>query len=103
MTSLMIPNPNLVNAYLENPKNNTKTFLPHLPKDKVVGLVTIRPKNKPSYFKKEFIPLLQTALLSGAEAIPRLLSNQKNYSNTETVIDIENSSEIIFNTRLMVF
>jgi hypothetical protein len=23
---------------------------PHLPKDKVVGLVTIRPKNKPSYF-----------------------------------------------------
>jgi predicted HTH transcriptional regulator len=68
---------NLVNAYLENPpKTIRKRSFPQLPKDKVVGLVTIRPKNKPSYLKKEFIPLLQTALLSGAEAIPRLLSNQ---------------------------
>jgi hypothetical protein len=46
---------NLVNAYLENPpKFNMKPF-PNLPKDRVIGLVTVKPKNNTSYFKKEYI------------------------------------------------
>src|SRR6478609_7305369 len=45
---------NLVNAYLENPPKiqYENVPFPHLSKDKVVGLVTIRPKNKVSFFKK---------------------------------------------------
>ena len=45
---------NLVNAFLENPPKiqYENVPFPNLPQDKVVGLVTIRPKNKTSYFKK---------------------------------------------------
>jgi hypothetical protein len=54
---------NLVNAYLEHPRKfNMKMFLPNLPKHKVVGLVTIKPKKNPSFFKKVFIPLLTVFL-----------------------------------------
>jgi hypothetical protein len=35
---------NLVNAYLENPKFNMKTSLSQLTKDRVIGLVTVKPK-----------------------------------------------------------
>ena len=45
---------NLVNAYLENPPKITYDNIPfpNLPKEKVVGLVTIKPKDKVSFFKK---------------------------------------------------
>ena len=50
---------NLVNAYLENPPKiqYDNVPFPHLPKDKVVGLVTVKPKKKFRFSKKEFIPL----------------------------------------------
>jgi hypothetical protein len=44
---------NLVNAYLENPpKIQYESPFPNLPKDRVIGLVTVKPKNNTSYFKK---------------------------------------------------
>src|SRR6185312_13652637 len=45
---------NLVNAYLEHPPRiqYENVPFPNLPKDRVVGLVTIRPKKSTSYFKK---------------------------------------------------
>jgi hypothetical protein len=53
---------NLVNAYLENPPEiqYENVPFPNLSKDKVVGLVTIKPKSNTSYFKKEFTPFLLT-------------------------------------------
>jgi hypothetical protein len=44
----------LVNAYLENPPKiqYENVPFPNLPKDKVIGLVTIKPKSKTSFFKK---------------------------------------------------
>ena len=44
---------NLVNAFLENPPTiqYENVPFPNLPKDKVVGLVTIKPNSKVSFFK----------------------------------------------------
>jgi hypothetical protein len=47
---------NLVNAYLENPpKIQYENVPPKLTKRQVIGLVTVKPKNNTSYFKKGFI------------------------------------------------
>ena len=45
---------NLVNAYLENPPKilYENVPFPNLPKDRVIGLVTIKPNHKTSFFKK---------------------------------------------------
>jgi hypothetical protein len=89
---------NLVNAFLENPPKiqYENVPFPNLPKDKVIGLVTIKPKNKISYFKKGIHTILANSVFvrRGSNSIP--LENheevEKNYQNTETVIGIENSS-----------
>ena len=87
---------NLVNAYLENPPKiqYENVPFPNLPKDKVVGLVTIKPKNKPSFFKKGIhtIPAKSTFIRRGSNTTPTEDVIEKNYLNTETVIDIENNS-----------
>lgn len=87
---------NLVNAYLENPPKiqYENVPFPNLPKDKVVGLVTIKPKNKPSFFKKGIhtIPTKATFIRRGSNTTPTEDAIEKNYGNTETVIDIENNS-----------
>ncbi|WP_367756007.1 ATP-binding protein [Flavobacterium sp. WC2421] len=87
---------NLVNAYLENPPKiqYENVPFPNLPKDKVVGLVTIKPKNKPSFFKKGIhtIPAKATFIRRGSNTTPTEDKIEKNYLNTETVIDIENNS-----------
>jgi hypothetical protein len=87
---------NLVNAYLENPPKiqYENVPFPNLPKDKVVGLVTIKPKNKPSHFKKGIYTIVanSTFVRRGSTTTPTLEPIEKNYSNTETVIDIENNS-----------
>ena len=87
---------NLVNAYLENPPKiqYENVPFPNLPKDKVVGLVTIKPKNKPSYFRKGIhkITANSTFIRRGSTTTPTLEPIKKNYTNTETVIDIENNS-----------
>tara|TARA_R110000868_G_scaffold167991_1_gene402559 strand:- start:436 stop:1584 length:1149 start_codon:yes stop_codon:yes gene_type:complete len=87
---------NLVNAYLENPPKiqYENVPFPNLPKDKVVGLVTIKPKNKPSFFKKGIHTILAKAtfIRRGSNTTPTEDTIEKNNLNTETVIDIENNS-----------
>ncbi|WP_158730359.1 MULTISPECIES: ATP-binding protein [unclassified Flavobacterium] len=87
---------NLVNAYLENPPKIQYENIPfpNLPKEKVVGLVTIKPKNKTSSFKKGIhtIPISSIFIRRGSNTIPLDGDFEKNYQNTETVIGIENNS-----------
>lgn len=87
---------NLVNAYLENPPKiqYENVPFPNLPKDKVIGLVTIKAKSKTSYFKKGIhtIPANSVFIRRGSNTSPVEGEIEKNYQNTETVIGIENSS-----------
>ncbi|MFD1601334.1 ATP-binding protein [Flavobacterium artemisiae] len=89
---------NLVNAFLENPPKiqYENVPFPNLPKDKVIGLVTIKPKSKISYFKKGIHTILANSVFirRGSNSIPveEHEEVEKNYQNTETVIGIENSS-----------
>lgn len=88
---------NLVNAFLENPPKiqYENVPFPNLSKDKVVGLVTIKPKKRVSYFKKGIHTILakQAFIRRGSNSIPVEESEvERNYQNTETVISIENNS-----------
>jgi len=87
---------NLVNAYLENPPKiqYENVPFPNLPKDKVVGLVTIKANSKTSSFKKGIytIPIHSTFIRIGSNTTPVEGSIDKNFQNTETVIGIENNS-----------
>ena len=87
---------NLVNAYLENPPKiqYENVPFPNLPKDKVIGLVTVKPKNKTSHFKKGIhtIPANSIFIRRGSNTMPVEGEIEKNYQNTETVIGIENNS-----------
>ncbi|WP_417366514.1 ATP-binding protein [Flavobacterium beibuense] len=87
---------NLVNAFLENPPRiqYENVPFPQLSKEKVVGLVTIRPNNKISYFKKNIytIPMGTVFMRLGSNSIPVEEVPSLNYQNTSTVIDIENNS-----------
>ncbi|AOC94977.1 Divergent AAA domain protein [Flavobacterium anhuiense] len=89
---------NLVNAFLENPPKiqYENVPFPNLPKDKVVGLVTIKPKSKISYFKKGIHTILANSVFirRGSNSIPLEEHEEieKSNQNTETVIGIENSS-----------
>ena len=88
---------NLVNAFLENPPKiqYENVPFPNLSKDKVVRLVTIKPKKRVSYFKKGIHTILakQAFIRRGSNSIPVEESEvERNYQNTETVISIENIS-----------
>ncbi|MCI9844298.1 ATP-binding protein [Flavobacterium pectinovorum] len=87
---------NLVNAFLENPPKiqYENVPFPNLPKDKVIGLVTIKPKSQISFFKKGIhtIPANSVFVRRGSNSVPVEGEVEKNYQNTETVIGIENSS-----------
>jgi hypothetical protein len=87
---------NLVNAYLENPPKiqYENVPFPNLPKDKVVGLVTIKPKKNVSAFKKGIhtIPIGSVFIRVGSNTMPTEEKVEKNFQNTETVIGIENQS-----------
>lgn len=87
---------NLVNAYLENPPKiqYENVPFPNLPKDKVIGLVTIKPKSNTSFFKKGIhtIPANSVFIRRGSNTMPVEGEIEKNYQNTETVIGIENNS-----------
>jgi len=87
---------NLVNAFLENPPKiqYENVPFPNLPKDKVVGLVTIKPKSKTSFFKKGIHTILPNTVFIriGSNTVPIEGGYEKNYQNTETVIGIENNS-----------
>lgn len=87
---------NLVNAFLENPPliRYENIPFPNLPKDKVVGLVTIKANEKISSFKKSIhtIPANSVYIRIGSNTIPVSGKIEKNYQNSTTVIDIENIS-----------
>jgi hypothetical protein len=87
---------NLVNAFLENPPKIQYENIPfpHLPKDKVVGLVTIKPKSKVSFFKKGIhnIPAQTTFVRQGSNSVPTEDKIPFSKQNIETVISIENNS-----------
>lgn len=87
---------NLVNAFLENPPKiqYENVPFPNLSKDKVIGLVTIKPNSKISYFKKGIHTILANSVFirRGSNTMPIEGEVEKNYQNTETVIGIENNS-----------
>ncbi|UFH36161.1 ATP-binding protein [Flavobacterium acetivorans] len=87
---------NLVNAYLENPPKIQYENIPfpNLSKDKVVGLVTIKPKKKTSFFKKGIhtIPANSIFIRRGSNTTPTEDTVEKNYQNVEAVLSIENIS-----------
>lgn len=87
---------NLVNAYLENPPKiqYENVPFPNLPKDKVVGLVTVKPKKNSSFFKKGIhtIPTGSVFIRVGSNTTPIVGKIERNYQNAETVIGIENGS-----------
>ena len=87
---------NLVNAYLENPPKiqYENVPFPNLPKDKVVGLVTIRANSKVSAFKKGIytIPVHTIFVRRGSNSMPTEDKIPFSKLNTETVIGIENNS-----------
>jgi hypothetical protein len=87
---------NLVNAFLENPPKIQYENIPfpHLPKDRVVGLVTIKPKSKVSYFKKGIHTILATTAFKrvGSNTVPTEDKIPFSKQNVETVISIENNS-----------
>jgi hypothetical protein len=87
---------NLVNAFLENPPKiqYENVPFPNLPKDKVVGLVTIKPNSKVSSFKKGIytIPARTVFVRRGSNSIPTEDKIPFSKMNTETVIGIENNS-----------
>lgn len=87
---------NLVNAFLENPPKiqYENVPFPNLPKDKVVGLVTIKPKSKTSYFKKGIHTIEANTYFvrKGSNTSPTSEKISYSKQNVETVIRIENSS-----------
>lgn len=87
---------NLVNAYLENPPQiqYENIHFPHLEKDKVVGLVTIKPNNKISSFKKTIYTIAKGTTFQriGSNSIPTEKTIFPNNSNENIVLSIENNS-----------
>ncbi len=87
---------NLVNAFLENPPKiqYENVPFPNLPKDKVVGLVTIKPNSKISSFKKGIYMISAGTVFvrRGSNSIPTEEKIPFSKMNTETVIGIENNS-----------
>jgi hypothetical protein len=87
---------NLVNAYLENaPKIQYENVpFPNLPKDKVVGLVTIKPNNKVSFFKKGIHTIVPNSIFKrvGSNTMPTEDKIPFSKQNVEAVISIENNS-----------
>ena len=87
---------NLVNAFLENPPKIQYENIPfpNLPKDKVIGLVTIKPKNSFSYFKKGIHTIVanSTFVRTGSNSTPTEEKIPFSKANAETVISIENNS-----------
>ena len=87
---------NLVNAFLENPPKiqYENVPFPSLPKDKVVGLVTIKPKSKTSFFKKGIHTIVanSTFVRRGSNTSPTTEKIPYSKQNIETVISLENNS-----------
>lgn len=87
---------NLVNAFLEHPPTiqYENVPFPNLPKDRVIGLVTIKPTKKTSFFKKGIHTIVAGSvfLRRGSNSMPVEGVFEKNDQNSVVVADIENSS-----------
>jgi len=87
---------NLLNAYLENPPKilYENVPFPNLPKDRVIGLVTIKPNHKTSFFKKNIYTITANSVFIriGSNSMPTEDKIPYSKSNIETVISIENNS-----------
>jgi len=87
---------NLVNAFLENPPKIQYENIPfpNLPKDRVIGLVTIKPNSKTSSFKKGIHTIAAKSIFirRGSNSVPFEGIVEKNHQNTATVLSIENAS-----------
>lgn len=87
---------NLVNAFLENPPKIQYENIPfpNLPKEKVVGLVTIKPNHKVSFFKKGIHTIETGATFKrvGSNTVPTFDKIGYSKQNTQAVISIENNS-----------
>lgn len=87
---------NLVNAYLENPPKiqYENVPFPNLPLNKVVGLVTIKPKSKTSRFKKGIHTIVANTVFirRGSNSTPTEEKVRFSKANIETLISIENNS-----------
>ncbi len=87
---------NLVNAFLENPPKIQYENIPfpNLPKDKVVGLVTIKPNHKNAYFKKGIHTIVANSafIRVGSNTVPTEDKIPYSKQNIEAVISIENNS-----------
>lgn len=86
---------NLVNAYLENaPKVQYENVaFPELPRHKVIGLVTIYPSDKLTFFKKNIWRYVQNSIFlrRGSTSIPVEALELQN-TNQKIVEDIEKQS-----------
>lgn len=87
---------NLVNAYLDNPPviQYENIPFPSLPKDKVIGLVTIHANNKVSRFKKNIYTIAAGTLFmrQGSNSMPANQQKITTYNNKDLIADIENNS-----------
>nr|WP_255555269.1 ATP-binding protein [Flavobacterium sp. NKUCC04_CG] len=85
---------NLVNAFLDNPPSiqYENVPFPDLPQDRVVGLVTIRPKKGISHFKKAIYTISPATFFSrmGSNSVPDVLPKINN--NQDIVESIEKIS-----------
>lgn len=88
---------NLINAYLENPPivQYENIPFPHLPDDKVVGLVTIRPMEQITSLKKNIWKYYAGAIFfrDGSMSMPKVFDIKISDVNSTIVAAIENHAQ----------
>jgi hypothetical protein len=88
---------NLINAYLTNPPivQYENIPFPHLPDDKVVGLVTIRPNNKITSLRKNIWKYYGGAVFfrDGSISMPKVFDIELKDVNSSLVASIENHAK----------
>lgn len=88
---------NLINAYLANPPivQYENIYFPHLPKGKVVGLVTIRAIDKITSLRKNIWKYYggSVFLRDGSISMPKVFDIEVKDVNSEIVAEIEKSAQ----------
>lgn len=88
---------NLINAYLTNPPmvQYENVYFPHLPKGKVVGLVTIRPTGKITSLRKNIWKYYGGSIFfrDGSISMPKVFDVEVKDVNSEIVAEIEKSAQ----------
>ncbi|GAA4305119.1 ATP-binding protein [Aestuariibaculum suncheonense] len=88
---------NLINAYLSNPPivQYENVSFPHLPEDKVVGLVTIRPTGKITSLRKNIWKYYGGSVFfrDGSMSMPKVFDIEIKDINSKIVEAIENNAQ----------